>query len=88
MKYLRQIELEYILIMLIMIMIYYFSLFFINFLKITLNLCLYLFEKKSNWSSEKIKFLKFRFLCCLVLNRLNSEFSYQWQFDCNLDNYN
>ena len=46
-KYFKHIELECILIMFIMIMIYYFALLFINFLKITLNLCLFiLFEKK------------------------------------------
>ena len=46
-KYLKHIELECILIMLIMITIYCFSLLYINFLKITLKLCPFiLFENK------------------------------------------
>ena len=48
-------DLMRILIILIMVMNYYFSLLFINILKITLNLCLFFnLKKKDNWLFDKI----------------------------------
>ena len=45
-----------------MIMIYYFSILFISFLKIKFNLYrLFLICKKNNWLFNKIKSLKFKF---------------------------